>query len=317
MKLRTASSYLRTAENAVVCHAHVPPWACSPRRGFTLVELLVVIAIIGVLVALLLPAVQAAREASRRTQCQSNLRQLGLALHNYHDARRCFPASHDANLWSWIAHILPFMEEGALQNQLDLKEFFFRKDGIPPGAAVPLSILQCTSDPRSGTISRALPDEPHAYTSYLGNTGTQGGVPKASYRGDGMFRSPIDFPRTPPSVPIRKVTDGASNTLFVGERPVINWVQAGGDFGWWAHGAGYLWPPVGRGDNVLDASEGLRPGSQAANLLDDVFHWWSHHSGGAHFVFVDGHTRFLTYEIDHRTLLAMSSRNGGEARAEK
>jgi prepilin-type processing-associated H-X9-DG protein len=278
-----------------------------------------VIAIIGVLAALLLPAVQVAREAARRTQCQSNLRQVALALHNYHDAHKVFPASHDEKRWSWIAHILPFMEEGVLQDQLDIKQHLFRPDrrSIPAGVSVPLPILQCASDPRSGTVSLAIPGEAYAYTSYLGNTGTQGGVPLASFRGDGMFRSPFNFPRTPPSLSIRKVTDGASSTLFVGERPVINWQQAGGDFGWWAHGAGYLTPPAGRGDNVLDSSEGLRQGTSAANQLDDVFHWWSYHPGGAHFVYVDGHTRFLSYEIDHLTLLAMSSRNGGEARAEK
>jgi type II secretory pathway pseudopilin PulG len=278
-----------------------------------------VIAIIGVLVAVLFPAVQAAREAARRTQCQNNLRQVGLALNGYHGARKSFPASQDDGLWSWIAHILPFLEEGALHDQLDLKQHFFRPGGSngQPGVSVPLPVLQCPSDARSGTVSRAIPGAPFAYTSYLGNTGTQGNVPYQSFRDDGMFRSPRDFPRTLASLSIRKVTDGKSKTLFVGERPVINWVQAGGDFGWWAHGAGYLTPPVGRGDNVLDASGGLRQGTYAANQLDDVFHWWSFHTGGAHFVYVDAHTRFLSYEIDHLTLLAMSSRNGGEARAEK
>jgi prepilin-type processing-associated H-X9-DG protein len=278
-----------------------------------------VIAIIGVLVAMLLPAVQAAREAARRTQCQNNLRQVGLALNNYHGTHRLFPASHDERYWSWIVHILPFLEEGALYDQLDLSQRHFLPGGrgVQPGVTVPLPILQCPTDSRSGTLSTALPGEPYAYTSYLGNTGTQGGVPLATFRGDGMFRSPRDFPRTLPSLSIRKVTDGASNTLFVGERPVINWQQAGGDFGWWATGAGLLGPPAGRGDNVLDASGGLRPGTSAASMLDDVFHWWSYHTGGAHFVYVDGHTRFLSYEIDHLTLLAMSSRNGGEARADK
>jgi prepilin-type processing-associated H-X9-DG protein len=271
------------------------------------------------LVAILLPAIQAAREAARRTQCQNNLRQLGLALNNYHGTHKSFPASHDVKLWSWIAHILPFLEEGALHDQLDLKQHFFRPGSPngPPGVSVPLPALQCASDPRAATVSTAIPGAAFAYTSYLGNTGTQGNVPLVSFRDNGMFRSPRDFPRIPPSLSIRKVIDGASNTLFVGERPVINWAGAGGDFGWWAHGAGLLTPPSGRGDNVLDASGGLRAGTPAANTLDDVFHWWSFHTGGVHFVYVDGHTRFLSYEIDHDTLLAMSSRNGKEARADK
>ena len=127
-----------------------------------------VIAIIGILVALLLPAIQAAREAARRSQCQSNLRQLGLALHNYHDAQGFFPASHDENFWSWITHSLPYLEEGPLRDRLDFNQ--------PPEAqravAVGLPILQCASDARSSTISTVLPGKPFAYTSYLGNTGS-------------------------------------------------------------------------------------------------------------------------------------------------
>src|SRR5437773_1481698 len=103
-------------------------WAGSCRRqGFTLVELLVVIAIIGVLVALLLPAVQAAREASRRSQCANNLRQIGLALHNYHDVQLTFPINYrpkgttfqtDYATWSWMQGILPFIEQANIYNVL-------------------------------------------------------------------------------------------------------------------------------------------------------------------------------------------------------
>src|SRR5262245_60359640 len=106
-------------------------FSLSPARGrpraFTLVELLVVIAIIGVLVALLLPAVQAAREASRRSQCQNNLRQIGIALHNYHDVELSFPINYrpkgttfvnDYATWSWMQGILPYMEQGNLSSTL-------------------------------------------------------------------------------------------------------------------------------------------------------------------------------------------------------
>src|SRR5258708_30049909 len=93
----------------------------SLRRGFTLVELLVVIAIIGVLVALLLPAVQAARESARRMQCQNNLKQMGLAMHTFHDTNQCLPPcaqSNTANRWGWQVAILPFIEQSSLFQQL-------------------------------------------------------------------------------------------------------------------------------------------------------------------------------------------------------
>jgi prepilin-type N-terminal cleavage/methylation domain-containing protein len=283
------------------------------RRGFTLVELLVVIAIIGLLIALLLPAVQAAREAARRTQCQSNLRQLGLALHNYHDAQGFFPTSHDPNSWSWIVHSMPYVEEDPLQDLIDFSQWAFPSDGrLQQAIATRLPILQCASDERSGTLSVAVPDAQFAYTSYLANTGSQGGVPQADFLGDGMFRSPYDFPGMLVSISIGQVSDGTSKTLFVGERPIINWSNSGGDFGWWAAGGGMNGPPAGRGDNVLDSSGGLRLGSVRADNLDDVFHWWSYHASGAHFVLVDGSARLLSYDIDHNTFLALSTRSGGE-----
>src|ERR1700735_893429 len=106
------------------------------RSGFTLIELLVVIAIIAVLIAMLLPAVQAARETARRSQCTNNLKQIGLALHNYHDARKCFPAGYiDRNTnavstpdndlgpgWGWGAALLPFIEENNVYSQINFSQ---------------------------------------------------------------------------------------------------------------------------------------------------------------------------------------------------
>jgi hypothetical protein len=264
--------------------------------------------------ALLLPAVQAAREAARRTGCRNNLHQLGLALHNYHDAHGAFPASHDENFWSWITGLLPQLEEDALHDQIDFGEYAFPDavSGHQQAANVMLPVLLCLSDGRSHMLSSSVPDRPFAYTNYLGVTGTQGGVPVDEYRGDGMFPSAADYPSGGALVPLRKVTDGTSKTLLVGERPVIEWENEGGDFGWWAAGAGLFWPPVGRGDNVLDSSEGLRLGTPLANSVDDVFHWWSYHHGGGQFLFVDGSVHFLSYDVEYRTLLALSSRDGGE-----
>jgi prepilin-type N-terminal cleavage/methylation domain-containing protein/prepilin-type processing-associated H-X9-DG protein len=286
----------------------------SRRAAFTLVELLVVIAIIGVLMALLLPAVQAAREAARRTGCRSNLHQLGIALHSHHDAYGSFPPSHDPNFWSWITRLLPHLEEQALYEQFDFDEYAFptRVDANVKLISTIVPVLLCPSDERSLRLSTSVPDLPFAYTNFLGVAGSQGGGDPAEYLGDGMFPSAVEFPSTGGVVPLRKVPDGTSQTLFVGERPVIEWENASGDFGWWAAGSGLLWPPVGRGDNILDSSEGLRPGTHLADSLDDVFHWWSYHPSTSHFLFVDGSVRSLSYDIEYGALAALSTRNGGD-----
>ena len=130
-----------------------------------------------------------------------------------------------------------------------------------------------------------------------------------------MFPSSVFFPPIDARpVTLRRVTDGTSKTLAIGERPVIDFWEPGfGDMGWWAAGAGDRWPPLGRADNILDSSEGLRTGSPTADQLDDAFHWWSFHSGaGAQFVFVDGSAKLLSYDVDHNTMLALSSRDGAE-----
>jgi len=189
-------------------------------RGFTLVELLVVIAIIGVLIALLLPAVQAAREAARRSQCSSHLKQIGLALHNYHDTYRCFPpfiihrtgnpariadADKGAN---WLVFLLPYVEQRQLYEQWDF--------GIPanqnPGRSRDVPVYKCPSDPQS-TRSNLC--------NYAG-----GGWARGNY---GMNVSPCHFFANNPDsslggighvnrvVRIADITDGTSNTVAVDE----------------------------------------------------------------------------------------------------
>jgi len=119
------------------------------------------------------------------------------------------------------------------------------------------------------------------------------------------------FPDTNIFVELRSVTDGASHTLLVGERPVVDFFDSLGDFGWWAAGAGFDWPPCGRGDNILDSSQGLFAGDPLSGA--DMFHWWSYHGDGAHFVYVDGSARLLSYSIDQSVITALSSRNAAES----
>jgi prepilin-type N-terminal cleavage/methylation domain-containing protein len=297
-----------------------------PRRirgAFTLVELLVVIAIIGILIALLLPAVQASRESARRTQCSNNLRQVGLALLNYEHVNKKFPAGneyHDnVGWWSWIVRILPHIEETALFNRVNFNSNPFNSADTAQNHPVygqVIKLLGCPDDALAQSVGNPKCGGQmwcdFAYTNYLGVTGTQGGKQaiQEGYKADGMF------PDSNYYVELRSVTDGTSHTIFVGERPVLDiFVAYGtasyvGDLGWWAAGAGSDWPPVGRGDNILDSSQGLYAGDPESGA--DIFHWWSYHVSGAHFAFVDGSARFLSYDTDHNVVLAISSRNGAE-----
>ena len=159
-------SVLPRPSQIVACSRRVPATAClRPLHGFTLVELLVVIAIVATLVGLLLPAVQSAREAARRTGCQSNLRQFGLAIHNYESARRTFPPSASAvgpgltgtsAPWSGHALVLPFMEGDNLFRQIDFKKSYsddVNKNLFPPNgvAALKVDMFICPSDPQATT----------------------------------------------------------------------------------------------------------------------------------------------------------------------
>jgi prepilin-type N-terminal cleavage/methylation domain-containing protein/prepilin-type processing-associated H-X9-DG protein len=309
----------------------------GPRPAFTLVELLVVIAIIGILVALLLPAVQAARASARRTHCLNNLHQLAVGLLTYEQINKKFPSgneidpvqlpnsghcrsyadvqliSNKSGWWSWIVRILPELEETSLYNSFDLTLNSFGYAGEVANHAAyshVVPVLACPEDPQSQRVGHPSCNGmiwcDRAYTNYLGVSGTQGGASsiQQGYKSDGMFPDPNI------SVELRTVTDGTSHTLFVGERPIIDYFNSNGDFGWWAAGAGLDWPACGRGDNILDSSEGLYAGDPAAGA--DVFHWWSYHGDGGHFMFVDGSARMLSYSIDQNVLLSLSSRNGDD-----
>ena len=221
------------------------------RRGFTLVELLVVIAIIGVLVALLLPAIQAAREAARRMSCSNNLKQLGLALHNYHDIYKTFPpdAIRNGNLrgttaqagdqrcFTWISMLLPFVEQQPLFDQID-----FRLPGynqmIPLGPvptplqSVEIPGLLCPTD----SDFRELPHG-FAYTSYAGNAGWD--QHRRWYRDQrraGVF-SLMD------PVRIKDIKDGTSQTIMLGEVTVGAYCcrnTSNDDIARWTGGSGQL-----------------------------------------------------------------------------
>ncbi len=242
---------------------------CSRRSGFTLIELLVVIAIIGILIALLLPAVQKVREAANRSKCTNDLKQIGLALHNYHDNNGYLPPATDNSPppsargsnyywgWSWMARILPYVEQPNLYQQADTFARTVSDDpwtgGNPagnPALRTVLSTWQCPSDNRV-YLSQYVPGQVGkggggetldvAFTSYLGVSGIHSFNTGGS-RTPVWSEGAIHAYNPPPSgggndlqkTRLADIIDGLSNTLFVGERPPSKDLV----FGWWFAGAG-------------------------------------------------------------------------------
>src|SRR5579885_2769223 len=205
-------------------------------RGATLVELLVIIAILAILIGLLIPAVQKVRQAMNRARCLDNLRQVGLALHHYHDDRGAFPPGvtspgvRDPYPWmSWHTRLLPYVEQGPLW-AATVKAFRgeptdFRLNPPHVGVSTPMPLYACPSDPRT-PAPRAVPLYPAwaiAYTDYLGNEGIN------AQRLDGVLY--VDS-RTR----LTDIRDGTSNTLLVGERPPSPEVWLGWWYGGWGQG---------------------------------------------------------------------------------
>jgi prepilin-type N-terminal cleavage/methylation domain-containing protein/prepilin-type processing-associated H-X9-DG protein len=310
------------------------------RSGFTLVELLVVIAIVGALVALLLPAVQSAREAARRTSCLNNLKQLGLAVQQYHTAAGRFPAGlvpvdadagrfGDANNL-WIA-VLDYLEEGSLQQKWDDKDY--RKnigEGLDATAAQVVPVLLCPSDKLSPPVYHLLLDGDYAWmtglyglSSYGGSAGTRsfGGTETPPPSEDGIFYIKSRIRMT-------DITDGSAKTLLLGERshddPQYDRLTAeldpvmGPMASWGAWAAAYNLNTA-QADLLLSAAVPLNyrvpPGSGEQDWTweeNRLCAYGSEHPGGANFALADGSVRFIADSIALETLQALSTRKGEE-----
>ncbi len=303
--------------------------------AFTLIELLVVIAIIGILIALLLPAVQKVRDAANRTFCMNNLKQIGLALMMYHDRNETFPPGYTEAVFpappdphqylSWMGRILPYIEQDVLAGQMEAaftRQGFNRDAQGAAHAAVyrtVLSVYKCPSDDRQYQASNNPSVGLIAYTGYQGVSGTD------LRANDGVLYYNS-------AVRLKDITDGTSSTLVVGERPP-NYDLI---FGWWYNGAGqwdYSFPVVhntGSCDVILGMAEiNLKTNGQytpellrckkgpyafsAGTIHEpcDQFHYWSLHAGGSNFLLADGSVHFFAYDAAS-VLTQMATRAGGE-----
>jgi prepilin-type N-terminal cleavage/methylation domain-containing protein/prepilin-type processing-associated H-X9-DG protein len=297
------------------------------RSAFTLIELLVVIAIIAVLVALLLPAVQQAREAARRTQCRGNLKQLGLALHNYHDTSNTLPPGWiGGNRWGWASMILPQIEQSPLYNRLGstVGQNFLGTPATGYGAVMPsltmpnglqpvIPLFQCPSDAAPANVvapplanGYTVSTTPAVNTTAFGRSnypGVEGslvnlGTIPTTVNGFGNGAFSQNSKRT-----FSAFTDGLSNTFLVGERRspmTASGFYVGGDTIW--AGVGDEISIQGIALCVGDCSFGNGPDFRcltAPSLTSNVPYsgFSSAHSGGINFLFGDGSVRFINDSI--------------------
>lgn len=297
------------------------------QRAFTLVELLVVIAIIGVLVALLLPAVQAAREAARRMKCQNNLKQISLGIQNYHDTYLVLPPGcTKSNETSWHAHILPFIEQRPLHEKFDFTAGSYTSNGYVGRGANGLIKVAPYLCPSSSAEKMMQPDPPnhvntpdivngvYPYTThYYMNMGPKGqSVDGSNYEvrstGQGGFAQQ-GVCEVDSNYKLRDITDGTAFTFLLGENSRHDNVL-GSRFRSWMRGCDNAGT-----DHICGCRNFVNGINTPTPALSTVFNdiaMGSHHPGGANFSLCDGSVRFVSQNINLGVYKSTSSRNGNE-----
>ena len=322
------------------------------RRAFTLIELLVIIAIIGTLIGLLLPAVQKIREGAARTRCANNLKQIGPALHTYHDTFGVFPPGYtDLNTdpnntpdndlgpgWGWSAYLLPYLEQGDLFRQIDFKTGVGLGSNSAP-SQTQIAVFQCPSDPYQQNFTVWPTTISVAHSNYVGcngweecfsnaggngtgdGSGADGLVGGSGRSGNGLFYRNSNYR-------IADVTDGLTGTIFVGERSgnhsPSTWTGAvaGGQCPAWMASqpvVPYSPPPGPAYDNadfgealVLAHCNATHIPSADFPIYDPDTFYSMHSQPGANFLFGDGSVHYLTSSINPFTYQHMATIAGGE-----
>jgi prepilin-type N-terminal cleavage/methylation domain-containing protein len=298
---------------------------CRRKNGFTLIELLVVIAIIGVLIGLLLPAVQKVREAAARVSCQNNFKQLGLALHNYHDSYQQFPIAMNVTKGNYfvgcLSFLLPYIEQQNLANQMNFKTYYADPgpanggsvwNNKTPGQTL-LKVYHCPSDPQFEDVKYSAANQSCAASTYCqGQTDYAPVVDSSRFWLDVVWSAPLSgaplngdgtFGIAKPT--IAAITDGTSNTIamceVIGQGP-------GSEMGmFWS-----FWV-------AMDTRNGINLPFQEMSTWKTDWEWqgptWgpsSYHPGGENFVFDDGSVHFISQSISAITLKTLTTRAAGD-----
>ncbi len=313
------------------------------RHAFTLIELLVVIAIIAVLVSLLLPAVQQAREAARRTQCRNNLKQIGLAMHNYADVHNCFPpgffgssadcssirngAPNKAQGWGWGTFILPYLEQVNVYNTINPGTFQVVCD-IPTGAAnnlavgnpasgryvLPAFICPTATDADVSFAARSAVGM-HSKSNYIavGGLDFTGVLPTTTANGVAGWRGMFGDAAINSCTKFRQETDGTSNVLMVGEGYRKD---TDTNYASWISGVGGerrpgRWFGMADDEQIASMIRLLNPSGSFAVNGGSFNAFASQHVGGAFFVLGDGSVRFISENGDQTTISRLGTINDG------